>query len=77
MGGAKGYFQVMPSTFKALKVKTNIEAGIKYLSQMIRRFDREDYALGAYNGGPGRIARGRPRSKPCNTSCSSASIATS
>ncbi len=58
--GAKGYFQVMPSTFKALKVKTNIEAGIKYLSQMIRRFDREDYALGAYNGGPGRIARGRP-----------------
>ena len=39
--GAKGYFQVMPSTFRTLKVKTNIEAGIKYLSQMIRRFDRE------------------------------------
>ena len=58
--GAKGYFQVMPSTFRTLKVKTNIEAGIKYLSQMIRRFDREDYALGAYNGGPGRVARGRP-----------------
>ena len=58
--GAKGYFQVMPSTFRTLKVKTNIEAGIKYLSQMIRRFDREDYALGAYNGGPGRIIRGRP-----------------
>ena len=58
--GAKGYFQVMPSTFRTLKVKTNIEAGIKYLSQMIRRFDREDYALGAYNGGPGRISRGRP-----------------
>ncbi len=58
--GAKGYFQVMPSTFRTLKVKTNVEAGIKYLSQMIRRFDREDYALGAYNGGPGRVARGRP-----------------
>ena len=58
--GANGYFQVMPSTFRTLKVKTNIEAGIKYLSQMIRRFDREDYALGAYNGGPGRIIRGRP-----------------
>ena len=58
--GAKGYFQVMPSTFRTLKVKTNIEAGIKYLSQMIRRFDREDYAVGAYNGGPGRVARGRP-----------------
>ena len=58
--GAQGYFQVMPATFRALKVDTNIEAGIKYLSQMIRRFDREDYAVGAYNGGPGRIARGRP-----------------
>ena len=58
--GAKGYFQVMPSTFRTLKVKTNIEAGIKYLSQMIRRFDREDYALGAYNGGPRRVAGGRP-----------------
>ncbi len=58
--GARGYFQVMPATFKSLRVKTNIEAGIKYLSQMIRRFDREDYALGAYNGGPGRISRGRP-----------------
>lgn len=58
--GARGYFQVMPATFRMLRVETNIEAGIKYLSQMIRRFKREDYALGAYNGGPGRIVRGRP-----------------
>ena len=58
--GARGYFQVMPSTFRMLRVKTNIEAGIKYLSQLIRRFEREDYALGAYNGGPSRVARGRP-----------------
>ncbi len=43
--GANGYFQVMPSTFRTLKIKTNIEAGIKYLSQMIRRFDREDYEI--------------------------------
>ena len=50
----------MPATFRSLRVETNIEAGIKYLSQMIRRFDRADYALGAYNGGPGRIVRGRP-----------------
>jgi LysM repeat protein len=57
--GAHGYFQVMPATFRLMKVSTNIEAGIKYLSQMIEQFDREDYALAAYNGGPGRVARGR------------------
>ena len=58
--GARGYFQVMPATFRSLRVETNIEAGIKYLSQMIRQFGREDYALGAYNAGPGRVRRGRP-----------------
>ena len=58
--GAQGYFQVMPATFRSLRVDTNIEAGVKYLSQMIGRFDREDFALAAYNGGPGRVSRGRP-----------------
>ena len=58
--GAQGYFQVMPATFRSLRVDTNIEAGIKYLSQMIGRFDREDFALAAYNGGPARVSRGRP-----------------
>ena len=58
--GAQGYFQVMPATFRSLRVETNIEAGVKYLSQMINRFDREDYALAGYNGGPGRVSRGRP-----------------
>ena len=41
--GAQGYFQVMGPTFRSLRVETNIEAGIKYLSQQITRFDREDY----------------------------------
>ena len=58
--GAQGYFQVMPATFRSLRVDSNIEAGVKYLSQMIARFDREDFALAAYNGGPGRVSRGRP-----------------
>ena len=58
--GAQGYFQVMPATFRSLRVDTNIEAGVKYLSQMVNRFDREDYALAGYNGGPGRVTRGRP-----------------
>ena len=56
--GAQGYFQVMGPTFRSLRVETNTEAGIKYLSQQITRFDREDYALAAYNGGPSRVARG-------------------
>ena len=55
--GAQGYFQVMPATFRALKVTSNIEAGVKYLSQMIRRFEREDRAIAAYNGGPTRVGR--------------------
>ena len=57
--GARGYFQVMPATFRLLQVATNIEAGIKYLGQLVKQFGREDYALAAYNGGPGRVARGR------------------
>ena len=55
--GANGYFQVMPATFRLMRVETNIEAGIKYLGGLVRQFGREDYALAAYNGGPGRVAR--------------------
>src|SRR5687767_15795964 len=57
--GARGYFQVMPATFRSLRVPTNIEAGIKYLGQLVEQFGREDYAVAAYSGGRGRIARGR------------------
>lgn len=60
VAGAAGYFQVMPATFRGLRVDTNIEAGIKYISQMIRQFRREDYAVAAYNAGPGRARGGRP-----------------
>ena len=60
IAGANGYFQVMPATFRSLRVDTNIEAGIKYLAQQVKRFGREDYALAAYNGGPGRVTRRRP-----------------
>ena len=58
VAGARGYFQVMPRTFRELRVSSNLEAGVKYLSQMIRQFEREDRAVAAYNGGPGRITRG-------------------
>jgi LysM repeat protein len=55
--GALGYFQVMPATYRELGVTTNIEAGVKYLAQMIRQFEREDRAIAAYNGGPSRVGR--------------------
>lgn len=58
--GAEGYFQVMPATQRALGVADNIEAGIKYLAQLVERFEREDYALAAYNGGPATVGRNRP-----------------
>jgi LysM repeat protein len=58
--GARGYFQVMPSTFRMLKVRTNVEAGVKYLAQMQQQFGREDYAIAAYNAGPGAISKDRP-----------------
>ena len=60
VAGAQGYFQVMPATFRSLRVETNIEAGVKYISQLVNQFDREDYAVAAYNAGPGRVARARP-----------------
>lgn len=58
--GAEGYFQVMPATQRTLGVDDNIEAGIKYLAQLVERFDREDYALAGYNGGPATVGRNRP-----------------
>lgn len=57
---ARGYFQVMPETFRSLRVRGNIEAGVKYLAQLHRQFGREDYAIAAYNAGPGTVTKGRP-----------------
>lgn len=58
--GARGYFQVMPATYRLLRVDSNIEAGVKYLAQLVERFEREDYALAGYNGGPTNVGRSRP-----------------
>ncbi|HKV48209.1 MAG TPA: LysM peptidoglycan-binding domain-containing protein [Candidatus Acidoferrales bacterium] len=59
VAGARGYFQLMPSTFRSLRVRTNIEAGIKYLGQLVQWFGSENDAVAAYNGGPTRVTRGR------------------
>jgi len=57
--GAKGLMQLMPDTISLLEVKDpfdskqSIDAGAKYLKQMIDRYKGDlAKALGAYNAGP-------------------------
>lgn len=59
--GAMGLMQIMPYTFFEMGFKSpydykeNIEAGIKYLSIQIKKFNDLKLALSAYNAGPGRV----------------------
>lgn len=53
--------QLMPATARSLGVKdiTNVEqnvnAGTKYLGQMLNQFGSTEVALAAYNAGPGKV----------------------
>ncbi len=62
--GAMGIMQLMPATAKSLGVtdaynpEQNIMGGAKYLSQMLKEFDRNtQLAVAAYNAGPGSVKK--------------------
>lgn len=60
--GAKGLMQLMPATARQYAVRdpydprTNIEAGVRHLKDLLSRFDLS-LALAAYNAGEGTVRR--------------------
>lgn len=61
--GAMGLMQLMPATAASLGVDNpvdpvqNLRGGARYLASLIKRFERIDLALAAYNAGPTVVAR--------------------
>ena len=60
--GAMGLMQLMPDTAREMAVdnpfdpRQNVEAGVRYLGQLLQRYDRDvARALAAYNAGPARV----------------------
>ncbi len=71
--GAQGVMQLMPATAADLGVSDpfdpaqNIDAGVRYLSQLLSQFSSPQLALAAYNWGPGHVARNGYQNWPAET----------
>lgn len=60
--GALGFCQLMPGTASDLGVDPsdpmqNLDGGARYLATQLNSFGRIDYALAAYNAGPGNVQK--------------------
>lgn len=61
--GAMGLMQLMPATAREYGVKNaydpaqNIEGGTKFLAWLLKRFDKLDHVIAAYNAGPGNVSK--------------------
>ena len=72
--GAQGYMQLMPDTARGLGVtnihdpEQNIEAGVKYLRQMLNKYNGNiKMALAAYNWGPANLDKKGFANRPGET----------